>query len=132
MVGKEPWEMTRTEYFGDAVSKLWTPEGKVHLKKGQRLQPKEALDLEAACNKEHKQMVQQALASGKPVPAEVLKDYPELFRPYVKDKEKRTAPRPKSQGLGRMPKQPKPRAPQRGYIIHRSGRRERQRRGTVI
>lgn len=30
------------------------------------------------------------------------------------------------------PRAPKPRTPQRGYIIHPDGRRERQRRGTVI
>jgi hypothetical protein len=30
------------------------------------------------------------------------------------------------------PRTPKPKTPQRGYIIHPDGRRERQRRGTVI
>lgn len=62
-VKKEPWEMTQREYllfqrndFGD----------KWHV----------AYEFEVP--KEHKALIEQALKQGKPVPAEVLKDYPEL------------------------------------------------------
>lgn len=66
---KEPWQMTREEYFGSMIVQgRWA---KVSIqdipKKG-----KEAL------TKFHREEIQQALARGKPVPAEVLKDYPEL------------------------------------------------------
>lgn len=59
---KEPWEMTRRE-FKD-----------FHRPPGRALLNVEAYNLA------HREQVKEALAAGKPVPAEVLKDYPELRR----------------------------------------------------
>jgi hypothetical protein len=72
---KKPWQMTRTEYLGAVAAKQWTPKNKPQLE-GRALQDK----LRHVYYEEHKQIVQRALSEGKPVPAEVLKDYPELAR----------------------------------------------------
>ncbi len=52
---KEPWEMTQKEYIGESA----------YLMTGAR---------------EHETFIRNALREGKPVPAEVLKDYPDLIK----------------------------------------------------
>jgi len=67
---KEPWEMTKEEYVKSA--REWRAENMPRLQ-GQALE-KELAQVEAG----HERLVGNAIGSGKPVPAEVLKDYPEL------------------------------------------------------
>jgi len=52
---KEPWEMTKAEYFAKGIERF----------------PSDSA-------KNHKALIQQALSEGKPVPEEVLAEYPEL------------------------------------------------------
>lgn len=70
---KEPWEMSSLEY-----SKQVDPEGHALLRKGadsEAAMRTRAFEIEAG---EHKELVEAALAEGKPVPAKVLADYPDL------------------------------------------------------
>jgi len=74
---KKPWQMTRTEYLGAVAAKQWTPKNKPRLQlEGEALQD----ELRHVYYEGHKQIIQRALSEGKPVPSEVLKDYPELAR----------------------------------------------------
>ncbi len=78
--GKEAWEMTRDEFMGPemAVQYPITPDGKAFdpelMPKAWKYFPitKEAL--------KHKNIIRQALAANKPVPANVLADYPDLAK----------------------------------------------------
>ena len=65
---KEPWQMTREEYFteGKQQAELY--------RKGISTVP----DSGKYNTSYHRESIKQALSEGKPVPAEVLKDYPEL------------------------------------------------------
>ncbi|MCX5819737.1 MAG: hypothetical protein NT047_07485 [Deltaproteobacteria bacterium] len=63
---KHPWEMTREQYVNSGMYPE-IPEGH---------QSKAAI--KANNEQNHKELVSQALTKGKPVPPEVLKDYPEL------------------------------------------------------
>lgn len=69
---KQPWQMTRAEYLKEPLTqRQWSPnkkdfvEGNLHYEDAKQ---------------SHKMDVQKALADGKPVPAEVLKDYPDLAK----------------------------------------------------
>lgn len=69
LAAKEPWQMTKIEWvrsqaFGDEILKLYS-----------RYIPKTAY--QKALEK-HKAIVEQALSEGKPVPPEVLAEYPDL------------------------------------------------------
>lgn len=69
---KEPWQMTREESATD-----------VRVRVEKQLRPPETWQEQTqghAARSIHKSEVQQALASGKPVPPEVLKDYPDLAK----------------------------------------------------
>jgi hypothetical protein len=75
--GKEDWQKTRREYlepfYDDAVKK-----GLVSAEEAAK-DLKEALSSPVPFGESaHKQKVEQALKEGKPVPTEVLKDYPDL------------------------------------------------------
>jgi len=63
---KQPWQMTKVEY-SEYVKTLKPPEG---------VYPVKPLT--------HKQQITIAVGQGKPVPAEVLKDYPDLVNKVVK------------------------------------------------
>lgn len=69
---KEPWQMTREEYVKSA--REWRAENMPRLT-GRALE--DELEHVAAG---HKRIVQNALAAGKLVPAEVLADYPDLLK----------------------------------------------------
>ena len=64
--GKEPWQMTRVEYQRQMLKPIPIDE----------LRTREEVTWKAFA--EHEQAVQQAISEGKPVPEEVLNDYPEL------------------------------------------------------
>jgi len=72
---KEPWQMTLSEYIAP-----WRN------KRGE-INPQVAGGLRG----NHRNAVSAALAQGKAVPAEVLKDYPELGKPTATDAERETA-----------------------------------------
>ncbi len=63
----EPWQMTREKYFRQIVEKE---------------EPTLTSKWEQATYGEHQQAVSKALSEGKPVPTEVLKDYPDLVKQY--------------------------------------------------
>ncbi len=72
--GKQPWEMTQDDYIYEMTSGKGIPI---------KYQTKRMYD---KYEKLHEESVQQALSEGKPVPVEVLKDYPDLqIRPAVKE-----------------------------------------------
>ena len=74
---KKPWQMTRTEYLGAVAAKQWPAVNMPRLQlEGEALQH----ELRHVYYEGHKQIIQRALSEGKPVPSEVLKDYPELAR----------------------------------------------------
>ncbi len=66
--GKQPWEMTHKEEV-EAQGGKWPSDSN-----------QQARLLTGARAQERKALIQQALADGKPVPAEVLADYPDLAR----------------------------------------------------
>ncbi len=80
---KEPWEMTRKEYFKDnvvpgKVGFTGAPLPKKDIKtKAQLVKELPPKAIESLTNF-HRQEIEQALAQGKPVPPEVLADYPDL------------------------------------------------------
>ena len=80
---KEPWEMTREEWHNQEMSKRFEAEQERLRKQG--IMANNYSMIEAGLLWDHKQAVQQALSEGKPVPPEVLKDYPEL-KPAAKGK----------------------------------------------
>lgn len=66
---KEPWEMTKKEFRKHLVAT-----------EGFQATPRD-INEQLAQESIHKDYIKQALAQGKPVPAEVLKDYPDLVKP---------------------------------------------------
>lgn len=64
---KEPWEMTANEYFKYITGKERSQWGRGVSKQ-----------VSSRAVKAHARIVESALSEGRPVPAEVLKDYPEL------------------------------------------------------
>ena len=75
---KEPWQMTRAE-FKEAAKQDWLTYYKAHLPRRPIKFPETQAQLIADdAVGSHKNFVRQALSEGKPVPAEVLKDYPDL------------------------------------------------------
>lgn len=73
---KQPWQMTTVEYRPYKVS-LLTPEQQAKWTQPERVSGVKT-NVENQWDAEHKQLVQQALSEGKPVPPEVLADYPDL------------------------------------------------------
>lgn len=71
---KEPWEMTAEEYANEGLpaKSLTAPQATIW---GLRLT-------------KHEKLVQQALSEGKPVPKEVLADYPDLKEKVEADEKK--------------------------------------------
>jgi hypothetical protein len=78
---KEPWEMTREEISTEIAKGRIVPVDKIGF----------GPDI---VKRTHKNIVQQALAEGKPVPQEVLADYPDLAQaaPVIKRGQKYTTP----------------------------------------
>lgn len=70
MEEKEPWTMTK----GSFLSSIYA----------QPMKPREA-------RKYHREQVEKALKEDKPVPTEVLEDYPELKKPFTKEELKKYA-----------------------------------------
>jgi len=66
---KEPWEIRKDEFLGEILKKETVERGDTL--EGLKVRKEGRIEF-------HKQLVQQALAEGKPVPPEVLADYPEL------------------------------------------------------
>ena len=64
---KEPWKMTQNDFYRDEYWK--TEMGKKASDRG-------------TSNYEHKKSIKQALSEGKPVPPDVLMDYPDLQTTY--------------------------------------------------
>jgi hypothetical protein len=94
---KQPWEMTRDEYLNDlgdkrsaAVVDEWADMSPEERLSRPRLNPTTAIDetrkfaLQDPLEIEgHKETVKRALSEGKPVPPEVLRDYPDLVAKNV-------------------------------------------------
>jgi hypothetical protein len=78
---KEPWQMTK----GEMDSKYWD---------GRDVSVSELMHRskwQASADADHKAAIQQALHEGKPVPGEVLAEYPDLRLEYLKSREVNTA-----------------------------------------
>ena len=75
---KEPWQMTPAEFYTSRVGDKWyvsnTPVKRYEEAGSKRINRKQFDNLE----KEHKQIIQQALFEDKPVPSEVLTNYSDL------------------------------------------------------
>ncbi len=94
---RQPWEMTRDEYLNDlgdkrsaAVVDEWADMSPEERLSRPRLNPTTAIDetrkfaLQDPLEIEgHKETVKRALSEGKPVPPEVLRDYPDLVAKNV-------------------------------------------------
>jgi len=76
-VTKEPWEMTKEELRKVPMDTFATPQ-EMELIMQPMVMSKS--DLERFIIDKHKILIQQALSEGKPVPANVLKDYPDLAK----------------------------------------------------
>jgi hypothetical protein len=108
-VVKEPWEMTKKEFYPlpDKSAAVISKEGKIYTgqthpeayakleKAGDTLTefPKSGYVIKGKFFEDrvgagdfHKQVIKQALSENKPVPAEVLKDYPDIAKPTVSKK----------------------------------------------
>lgn len=86
MLNKELWQMTRVELIDLAKpeekrQKLWRRFNKSSGRGGGFWLP-EAPNIQNLLS--HRSIVRQALSEGKPVPAEVLKDYPDLAKALPK------------------------------------------------
>ncbi len=68
---REPWQMTESEYASDAQRRYIQ-------KRGGQVPANAADNVGMAASKQHERLVREALEQGKPVPPEVLKEYPEL------------------------------------------------------
>ncbi len=68
---KEPWQMTQEEYAKER-------EGAYIQKRGGSVPANAANSVNMSASKQHERLVKEAIAEGKPVPSEVLADYPDL------------------------------------------------------
>jgi hypothetical protein len=82
---KQPWEMTKREWLDDLIarydSEIAALEKRGTKKANKSLQAKKTMRSEAVSGGSadgHRWQVEQAIASGRPVPPEVLADYPDL------------------------------------------------------
>lgn len=83
--GKEPWEMTKEEFI---IPMSFEKAMKI-LDKFPELKGKVSWRSDGTyyfSPEQHKYIIKQALSEGKPVPVEVLKDYPDLVKKYKKVK----------------------------------------------
>jgi hypothetical protein len=76
--GKQPWEMTQREAIADGLNNVGSVKGNYTFEKYQEILGDKQTGSNSIFAKEHKKSVEQALSEGKPVPSEVLKDYPDL------------------------------------------------------
>lgn len=103
-VAKQPWEMTRDEHTLLAQPSSWDPRLRYRVPYEEtkpfntRKQAIKWLDVE------HKRQIRQALSEGKPVPKEVLAEYPKLKSVTEKPAEKLYAETPGAMG-GQAPEQ---------------------------
>ena len=112
---KQPWEMRQVEVTSKKAESVFPLSGKVEIENGKpiykysttvkwgsgentfEIKTKNPLNGTRQAERLHKEIVKQALSEGKPVPPEVLKDYPEL-------QQAKTAPTQGVQTLGARPK----------------------------
>lgn len=80
-MAKEPWQMTAIEYRVNKRS-LLSPEQQRKWSEPERVSGVK-VNVENQWDAEHKVLIQQALREGKPVPPEVLADYPDLVPPPI-------------------------------------------------
>ena len=104
---KEAWQMTGEEWFNykfDKLSKKVQQQIKNSEKGFASIE-----EIRVQTNDEHKRDIQKALAEGKPVPAEVLADYPDL-KAVTAPTEAEVAPgvRRGEKGFVRLPGEPEP------------------------
>lgn len=83
---KEPWQMTKDDYVGERYETEVAKDVERLRKQGIIASPNRS-GIASGLNFDHKQAVKRALAEGKPVPPEVLAEYPDL---------KPAEPRPKT------------------------------------
>lgn len=77
--GKEPWQMTREDYLSMREQQLVSSKAQKPEMYYGNLKGEESRRLwTSTMSGYHKEHIEKALSEGKPVPAEVLKDYPEL------------------------------------------------------
>ena len=78
MPNKEPWQMTRREFMESWIR----PQAKLRGDTEAQIQKDIDMMVEPPLFGEshHKQLIETALSEGKPVPPEVLKDYPDLAK----------------------------------------------------
>ena len=89
---KEPWQMTREEFSKPYLQKVNQIDEKYGRKLSLDSKSKTTIFKELQDELEnHKELVKQALSEGKPVPEEVLNDYPEL-KPVVQENLNTEAP----------------------------------------
>ncbi len=86
-VGKEPWQMTNKDFRTSKIESL-TDIQKEKWKQPERVSGAKS-NVQNQWDAEHLQSVKKALSEGKPVPPEVLKDYPDLVKPSVPAKSAR-------------------------------------------
>jgi len=84
--GKQPWEMTQAEFHRASRERMLEKSPDYFSTTTIGIGPpahKEVI-FRAQADRAHQQHVEQALQEGKPVPAEVLKDYPDLAEKYAR------------------------------------------------
>lgn len=77
-VARQPWEMTKGQFEENKIARSF---GREKLPHGDYT--KRTWDRAVGMRGDHKAEITEALSEGKPVPAEVLKDYPELGKPVA-------------------------------------------------
>jgi len=92
---KEPWEMTRGEYFNASRFYQSGPHKNLELPDGERILLRKESTLKTWQERSgdfvagtHEARIKKALSENKPVSPEVLKDYPELQKPAEEAKKK--------------------------------------------
>ncbi|MEX2737845.1 MAG: hypothetical protein Q6356_002110, partial [Candidatus Wukongarchaeota archaeon] len=98
---KEPWEVTLSEYLDTKNISKSTKEKILNSKftgSRYRTDPKtgSTVDVPLSIYEKHFDSIKNAIREGKPVPKEVLRDYPELSKPKVKEKPKVTETKPEA------------------------------------
>lgn len=83
-VGKEPWQMTRKDYVNRFGRQVNTDESMPVINTTGTLARIKS-NVRKGYQEAHKEFVDAALRSGKPVPPEVLADYPDLAAQYGKE-----------------------------------------------
>jgi hypothetical protein len=113
--GKEPWQMTQAERIAEQRNQSYIKgdDGKYYASRSnypyRSEEPVDIKSLDADTKYIHKQKVEQALRDGKPVPPEVLAEYPDLAAKYAesageKAAEQAAKPTEKTSGIIAIPR----------------------------